>query len=293
MASSRMRLSLLAAALSYALFACGSDTVATPASTELGGDRPTELRVPKKLESGKRYPLVMVLHGYGADGLLQYAYFGVRNWVDRNEAFGLAPEGLIDDSNRQFWNADPACCAFGSQKPDDSAYLAGLIDEAIAKWPIDPKRVFVIGHSNGAFMAYRMACDHADKIAAIAGLAGAAASVPAQCNPSQPVSILHMHGTADTVVPYGGGGMLTAPGAVASVAYWAGKNGCGTTTSNGATLDLDNGVSGAETQAVTTNGCPATGAADLWTMTGSSHIPSVGDAFSPAIEQWLFAHARP
>ncbi len=288
-----MRSTLLAAALSCASFACGSDTVTPPASTELGGDRPTELRVPKKLEKGKRYPLVIVLHGYGADGLLQYAYFGVRGWVDRNEAFGLAPDGLIDDTNRQFWNADPACCAFGSQKPDDSAYLAGLIDEAIAKWPIDPKKVFIIGHSNGAFMAYRMACDHADKIAAIAGLAGAATSVPAQCNPSQPVSVLHMHGTADTIVPYAGGGMLTAPGAIASVAYWAGKNGCGTTTTTGATLDLDNGVSGAETQDIKTNGCPATGAADLWTMTGSSHIPSVGDNFSPAIEQWLLAHARP
>ncbi|MBP9084841.1 MAG: hypothetical protein KBG15_01940 [Kofleriaceae bacterium] len=288
-----MRVTLLVTALSCTLLSCGSSTSTTPPSTELGGDRPAELRVPKIIEPGKRYPLVLVLHGYGADGFLQYAFFGVRNWVDRNEAFGLAPEGLTDENNQQFWNADPACCAFGSQKPDDSTYLAGLIDEAIAKWPIDPKQVFVIGHSNGAFMAYRMACDHADKIAAIAGLAGAATSVPAQCKPSQPVSILHMHGTADTVVPYAGGGALSAPGAVASVSYWASKNGCSSTTTIGATLDLDSRIVGAETQIVTTDACPAAGAADLWTMAGSSHIPSVGDTFSPAIEQWLLAHARP
>lgn len=289
-----MRFSLLVAALTAgSLLACGSDPEPLPTSTELGGVRPTELQVPRNIVKGKKYPLVVVLHGYGADGLLQYSYFGVRNWVDRGEVFALAPDGLVDANNSHFWNADPACCAFGSQKPDDSAYIAGLIDEAVANWPIDPKRVFVIGHSNGSFMAYRLACDHADKIAAIAGLAGAATSVPAQCKPSQPISVLHMHGTADTIVPYGGGGSLTAPGAEASVAYWAGKNGCGTGLATGTTMDFDSAVPGAETVTKQTAGCPATGAADLWTLNGSAHIPSVNDAFSPAIEAWLLAHARP
>jgi polyhydroxybutyrate depolymerase len=225
--------------------------------------------------------------------LIQYAYFGVRAWVDRGDVFALAPDGLVDSRNMHYWNADPACCAFGNPKPDDSAYLAVLIDEAIAKWPVDPNRVFIIGHSNGAFMAYRMACDHADKIAAIAGLAGAASSVPAQCNPSAPVSVLHMHGTADAVVPFAGGlGGTSSPGAVASVAFWAGKNGCGTTQTAGATHDLDNAIAGAETSTSSTAGCPISGAADLWTLTGSSHIPSPSSTMSSDIQAWLFAHGR-
>jgi polyhydroxybutyrate depolymerase len=291
--TSRLLSQLVPAAILVVAAACGADAIKEPLQYELGGARPVQIQTPPNIVAGKKYPLVVVLHGYGADGFLQYAYFGVRNWVDRGETFALAPDGLKDSSGKQFWNADPVCCAFGANKPDDSAYIAGLIDEAIALWPIDPAQVYLVGHSNGAFMAYRMACDHADKIAAIAGLAGAASSIPANCKPTQPVSILHMHGTADGSVPFGGGaGGTSSPGAIASVAQWAGKNGCGSTQQAGATRDLDSSVAGAETSTSMTVGCPSTGASDLWTMTGSEHLPTPSPTFSTEIEQWLFAHPR-
>ena len=103
-----------------------------------------------------------------------------------------------------------------------------IIDAVKAKYSVDPKRVFVLGHSNGGFMSYRMACDHADTIAAIASLAGATFDDPSMCKPSEHVSVLQIHGTADQTIKYTGDQIIghTYPGAEKSVATWAKYDGC-------------------------------------------------------------------
>jgi polyhydroxybutyrate depolymerase len=60
-------------------------------------------------------------------------------------------------------------------------------------------------------MAYRMACQSADLIAGIASLAGMTLLNPSNCAPTQAVNILHIHGTADTMVPSGGGAVIISP----------------------------------------------------------------------------------
>ena len=276
--------------------ACGGSAAmpdATP--TTLGGDRPVKLQLPPSVEPGKTYPLIMILHGYGANGYVQQAYLEMRDWPTAHDAFVLAPDGTIDSQGKEFWNADPVCCDMDHTGVDDVAYLGGLLDTVIAEHPIDPARVFLIGHSNGAFMAYRMACDRADVVTAIAGLAGAAASTASSCNPVKPVSILHMHGTADTEVPYDGGTLngVTMPGAVASVAQWAMHDGCTGALTPGATIDLDDSLPGNETQENSTAGCPPGAAADLWTINGGMHLPSLQPSFPDDVWTWLDAHARP
>src|SRR5690606_11379293 len=108
-------------------------------------------------------------------------------------------------------------------------------------------QVFVLGHSNGGYMAYRMACERADAITAIASLAGNASSMPEACTPSRPVNVVHLHGTADDTVPFAG--------AMPSVEQWAMKNGCGTTRTPTMDYDFDTAVAGAETHAAATDGC--------------------------------------
>ena len=93
----------------------------------------------------------------------------------------IAPAGTADSSGSHFWNATDACCNFENSQVDDVAYLDGLITEISAAYNVDPKRIYVVGHSNGGFMAYRMACAKADRIAAVVSVAGATFATPASC----------------------------------------------------------------------------------------------------------------
>ncbi|MFT3917215.1 MAG: alpha/beta hydrolase-fold protein [Anaeromyxobacteraceae bacterium] len=288
------------AVVALALGACGGAGDPAPAGADplvYGGARPVRLQVPASVEPGKTYPLVLLVHGYGASGTLQQLYFGLGPSTLPGGAFLLAPDGTSDGSSR-FWHANDVCCAFGPAQPDDVAYLGGLLDAVAAEWPIDPARVLVLGHSNGAFMAYRLACDRADRVTAIAGLAGAASSIDGSgCAPAKPVSVLHLHGTADQTVAYGGGMLLPGgpayPGAVASTEQWAAHDGCGTSWTAGAARDLVSTLAGAETATAAAGGCPAGVAVERWTMTGAPHVPALTADFSAQVLGWLAEHPRP
>ncbi len=281
-----MRRSALLAAIVLGVGCGGTDDGPRPRT--FGGDRPADIHAPETLTAGKQYPLVVVLHGYGANGFTQYAFFGAGTLVAEDKALVIAPDGTTSSIGKQFWNADPACCDFDGTKPDDVGYIGSLIEEISAAYPVDKNQVYVLGHSNGGYMAYRMACERADLIAAIGSLAGNAATTASACNPSKPVSVLHMHGTADDTVPFLEGNY----GAVPSVTQWATHDGCGATREPTVTLDLDTAVPGDETHGEATAGCPSGVAVDLWTMEGSGHIPVFNGTAAPAIFDWLSAHKR-
>jgi polyhydroxybutyrate depolymerase len=269
--------------LLVALVAC---TTSKPRPTTFGGDRPVELQVPTPFDPKKSYPLVLVLHGYGASGFVQEAFFGMNYVAKMGEAFVLAPDGLTDSQGHEFWNADPTCCDFDHLMPDDVGYLGGLIDDVTKAWPIDPQKILVLGHSNGGYMAYRMACDRSDVVSNIIVLAGAAASDATTCVPQFPVSVLHIHGTADDMVPY-------VPNAEYSVTQWATLDQCAQTRTAGPALDLDTGIPGAETTTATFDGCPASIAVELWTIQGAGHIPAFDvPTISSTIFQYLQDHRR-
>jgi len=251
-----------------------------------GGDRPADLKTPLTLTEDKQYPLVVLLHGYGANGFGQAAFFHMSELTDSDRALWIAPDGLTDSGGKQYWNAGPECCDLGGVGNDDVAYLSKLVDDISAEWPIDPAQIYFIGHSNGGFMSYRMARERADMIAGIMSLAG---NVPsAGGTPSQAVSVLHLHGTSDAVVPYA----YMSTGAVPNVEAFAGFDGCGTTRTPTVTLDLDSQVSGEETHGEALGGCPEGVAVELWTLEGSGHIPLLGFDFAVKVFDWLTAHAR-
>ncbi len=263
------------------LAACGSDTPATR-PLEFGGARPAYLKPPVPFVEGEHYPLLMILHGQGASGFVQQAFFQASTIADK--AFVIAPDGTVDSLGRQFWNADPACCDIDNTMVDDSGYLSQMLTDITTGWPMIDQ-VFLEGHSNGGFMAYRMACDHADQISAIVSLAGDAASTPSACKPTQAVNILHLHGTGDDMVPFAG--------AEASTSQWAVHDGCGTTRTPGRVLDLDATVDGSETSTATIDGCPADTTVEQWTLTGAGHLPNFGPTVGATLFEWLDAHRRP
>ena len=260
--------------------------------------RPFATVVPVGYARGTPTPLVVLLHGYTATAATQDAYFKL-SALAQTRGFLLAlPDGTVDGSGQHFWNATDACCAFGGAV-DDVAYLTAVIHDLQARFTVDPKRIFLVGHSNGAFMSHRMACDRSELIAGIVALAGDVWADTARCNPTGPVNVLQVHGTLDAVIQYGGGTALAGqppyPAAETSVGTWGVKNNCTGTQLEpiGGDLDLATDLPFSETQREAFMGCPNGAAAELWRIRGGSHNPAFNDGCANTLYTWLAAHPKP
>lgn len=236
--------------------------------------RPYATRLPGGQEPGRPAPLLVLLHGYGDDA----AGFAAAIGDPLPGAIVVAPEGTLDARGHRFWNASAACCDFDRRGPDDVAYLDAVIADARARHQVDPRRIYVLGFSNGGFMAHRMACAARQPIAALASIAGAPGE--AACAPPAPRALLEVHGRADPVVPVAGGtlgGGLPAvgrfPPARAGLAAWARAIGC-------------TGEESSRSDGVLRWRCPR-GAAEL-RMVDGGHAP--GPAAVAAAAAFLAAH---
>ncbi|MFT7580074.1 MAG: polyhydroxybutyrate depolymerase [Myxococcota bacterium] len=264
----------------------------TPAvvdTSPLGGDRPASVYLPVGYDAGESWPLVLLLHGYGASGAIQDGYLQFHQRATTAGFVVAVPEGTKDGTQKNFWNASPAwCCDFGNSGVDDQQYLLDVIAEAKTRFNVDADRVFLFGHSNGGFMSYTMACEHADVIAGIASLAGSGYRLANDCDPSEPVTIMQMHGTADSTIAYAG--TTTFPGAVALTDRWTVYNGCGAEPHVSGTVDYDPAALGEETVKTTWTDCDNGSAVALWTMSFSGHIPIVNESFVPDALAFLLAN---
>jgi polyhydroxybutyrate depolymerase len=192
------------------------DPGASRGSMRLDGyTRGWRLYVPASLPEAGFVPLVIGLHG-GLGSGEQFAADARFDEQAERGAFiavypdGVARSGLID---ARTWNAGSCCGTAVSEGVDDVAFIEALLDRLVGELPLDEDRVYVTGHSNGAMMGYRLACELSDRIAAIAVVAG---SLEAPCAPSEPVSILSIHGDADESHPLEGG---NGPRAITNVDY--------------------------------------------------------------------------
>ncbi len=277
----------------------GSGGTMTTSTTEvvIGGNRPVKMYIPESYDGSKAVPLAILLHGYGASGAIQETYFALKNVAAERGFIYAVADGTKDATGKQFWNATDACCGFGMTNVDDSTYLSGVIDEIKAAYKIDAKRVYFVGHSNGGFMSYRMACDHADQIAAIASLAGATFVDEMDCNPKEPVAVLQIHGNMDETVAYPGGTFapgFTYPSAKKTVETWATYGGCSLSPVSGGALDIESSLAGKETSVeIYSNGCQPGGHAELWTVAGGKHIPSLTVNFKQGVFDFFEAHPKP
>jgi polyhydroxybutyrate depolymerase len=146
-------------------------------------------------------------------------------------------------------------------------------------------------------MSYRMACDHADAVAAIASLAGATFLDPEDCGPVAPVNTLQIHGTNDGTISYNGGCILgnCYPSAIGTTETWATYDGCALVPEQlPDPLDLDRNIPGAETTVTRyATDCDPGGSAQLWTIAGGAHSPNLTANFSRLVVEFLLAHPKP
>ncbi len=265
--------------------------------------RSVNLYVPSSYDGQKALPLVILLHGYTRTGDFTEAYFQIQPLAEARGFLYCHPESLIDRAGNPYWNGGEACCDFWSSGVDDVGYLRGLIEEISSHFAVDRKRIHLFGWSNGGFMAYRMAGEAADLIAGIASFAGMSALDPNLYLPSQPVNILHIHGTADAIVSYDGSilgspafpaNLAPFPSAWRSVQNWAEHNGSTVPFTDAApSLDLTTDLPGLDTVVTRHTSSPGGGAVELWTINGGSHRPALSTQFAPRVIDWLLAHPKP
>ena len=201
-----------------------------------GRDRPYLVHAPER-QSG-RAPLVLQLHGRGIDPLMFDRWTGFSALADESGFVLAMPSavGEIWNDGRYHGPAWP-----GRDEIDDVGYLLAVIDDVVDRHAADPARIYLVGMSNGATMAGRMALERPGRIAAIAQVAGtASAEVATRGHPAVPVPVLEIHGTRDRAAPYEGGRasglwarlLVRRPaGACLGVDEWAGlwvgRNGAG------------------------------------------------------------------
>jgi polyhydroxybutyrate depolymerase len=177
-------------------------------------------------------PVVVFLHGGGGTGELFERVSHMDRVADEGGFVVVYPDGSGRLGDKLLtWNAGD-CCAYAKDKNiDDVAFVGALIDDVTAR--LGTGAVFVTGFSNGAMMTYRVGCELADRIAAIAVVSGAMNLDT--CRPARKLPVLIMHGTADTAVPYAGGpssaefptaGTWTNRSVQYAVGFWTTHNAC-------------------------------------------------------------------
>jgi len=189
---------------------------------EAGGlHRTFILHVPPSLRAGVPAPLVFVLHGGGGTAAQIERTTGFSQTADRYGFIAVYPEAV--DRN---WNDGRGDTHIRAQREDidDVGFISDVLTQVSHDYPVDPKRVFATGMSNGGFMSQLLAARLSERIAAIAPVAGGMGpAIAATLRPSTPVSVLMLNGTADPLVPYTGGPVARNRGETISIEEIVGK----------------------------------------------------------------------
>jgi polyhydroxybutyrate depolymerase len=159
-------------------------------------------------------PLVLALHGFRSDPADMRGGTGLAELARTDGVVVAYPQGhegvALLGTTGVGWDMRP-------DQTTDRDFLRALLDQLERERCIDPRRVYATGMSNGGFLASLLGCQLADRLAAVAPVAGALDL--GDCVPARPMPILLLYGSADEVVP---------PDLIRrGVAWWAGRNACG------------------------------------------------------------------
>lgn len=174
------------------------------------------VHVPPGYDPTTATPLVLNFHGFTGSPEGQVA-FSLMNPVADAENFLLVyPAGLYNS-----WNAGLCCGQAVSDGVDDIGFIRALVERLHDELCIDDTRVYATGMSNGGYISHRLACEATDLFAAVGPVSATVVIDP--CVPSRPIPVMMFNGTADFLVPYGGGIYQSAN---QSFVDWATRNGC-------------------------------------------------------------------
>ncbi len=230
-----------------------------------GNVRQYKVHVPPSYDPQVPMPLVFCIHGLGQTPVL--FCINSAKMPEKSDRAGfilVMPNGFQNS-----WNAGTCCGGASTAQLDDVALIRAIFGEVATHLNVDLDRVYATGLSNGGYLSYRLACEAADLFTAVAPGAGAIGintigggtnplSDFTVCEPSRPISVLDVHGTADALVPY----TLQAP----SMSLMQQANGCSPST-----VPASQPASGGDTTCITHEGCPSGIELTACTVQGGGH----------------------
>lgn len=235
--------------------------------THNGIERTYLLHVPTSYDESQPAALVLDFHGGGGNANTQMYTSNFSALADEKGFIVAYPNGTGRHEDKLLtWNGG-TCCAYAvANQIDDVGFVRAVIAEIQSKYNIDVKRIYATGLSNGAIFSYRLACDASDLFAAIAPVAGTQNYL--RCNPSEPVSVIHFHGTDDSHIGYNGGAGpdslvdVSFESVQDSIDFWLKMDRCGTNRQSESFEDIEHDAY---------SSCANGTAVELYTIIGGKH----------------------
>ncbi len=251
-----------------------------------GLERSYLLHIPPGLSPGAPVPLVLVFHGHRMNADYILAVTGFDTLADAQQFIVAYPNGTGSAELLSF-NAGLCCGSAEKNNIDEAAFVRGILSDLEGIAAVDPRRIFVTGFSNGAMLAYRLACELSDTIAAVAPVAGNLVYDP--CRPPGKVSVLHIQGLSDASAPYAEDDLEpdwdpAIRSVQVSVALWASLDGCA-----GFPYDTREGIATHTVYAA----CAGGTAVELYSLHGIGHVWPPDSLWPASRVIWDFFAAHP
>jgi polyhydroxybutyrate depolymerase len=166
-------------------------------------------------------PLVVMLHGGFGNGEQAENSYGWDPLADSAKFVVAYPDGV-----GRAWNGHGCCGRPARENIDDVGFITAMVGRISAALPIDKSRVYATGISNGGIMSYALACNSG----VFAAIGPDSATQLDACSAPHPTSVIHIHGTADRLVPYNGGqgaSIVNGPPIADVNAFWRNVDQCG------------------------------------------------------------------
>ena len=198
------------------------------------------VHVPAGYGGSAPLPVVVALHGAFSTARQLERDSGLSLLADREGFLVVYPQGIGLGDWFRHWNSGYCCGKARRINLDDVGFALAAVDDVARRNPVDRSRLYVAGFSNGGMLAYRIAAEHPEIVAAVAVVSGTIGGVPSPNEPEwsigrpkRPVAVLAMHGLADANIPFKGGrgsqshGDSSAISVARSLRFWIDADHCG------------------------------------------------------------------
>ncbi|NRA13432.1 MAG: hypothetical protein HRT57_15915 [Crocinitomicaceae bacterium] len=229
-------------------------------------------------------PVVFILHGIG-DLSTNLVNAGFDQISDTARFIAIYPQGEKIIFGHTSWNNGTLLAS----SSNDFDFFDALIDDMILNHNADPTKIYIEGFSMGSIMAYKLACELNNRVAAIGALSGTMSTEDiTHCAPSYITPVIHFHGTLDPIISFASGALPSLSLVPETLNFWINAHGCSTTADS--TQIIDSTIDDLKVDRFVYQTCSQPNALEFWRVNGGSHnfFAQPDNDFSESIECWNF-----